>query len=123
MDSPTPHTMHPGSTAFKPLTCMLDNTTMTNIRSYVRSNSCVQANMHIIIATFLLGNYKQVTQLLEELPGAITALQSGKSPEDMYYHRHLQTERQYLLSRKEESPNEEFACEYVQQLIMHQKAK
>ena len=93
MDSPTPCAMHPGSTTFKPLTCMLDNTMMTNIRSYVHSNSCIQANIYIIIATFLLGNYKQVTQLLEELPGVITALQSGKSPEDMHYHQHLQTEQ------------------------------
>ncbi|KAH9972566.1 hypothetical protein BGW80DRAFT_1119934, partial [Lactifluus volemus] len=75
------------------------------------------------LSTFLLGNYKQVNQLLEELPGVIAEFQSGKLPKDTDYHRHLETERQYLLSRRGESPDEEFACEYIQRLIMHQKAK
>ncbi|KAH9952513.1 hypothetical protein BGW80DRAFT_1194853 [Lactifluus volemus] len=75
------------------------------------------------LSTFLLGNYKQLSQLLGDLPGVIASLESGKSHEDTRYHQHLENERVYLLSRRQESPEEEFACEYIELLIMHQKAK
>jgi hypothetical protein len=95
-----------------------------NIRSYVGGNSFVYGSMFTpFVATFLLGNYKQLSQLLEELPSAIASLESSKSHEDMCYHQHLESKWAYLLSHRQESPKEEFACEYIELLIMHQKAK
>jgi hypothetical protein len=96
----------------------------TNTRSYVGGNSFACGSIFTpFVATFLLGNYKQLSQLLGDLPGVIASLESGKSHEDTRYHQHLENERVYLLSRRQESPEEEFACEYIELLIMHQKAK
>jgi len=52
--------------------------------------------MSSFLANFLLNNYKQVQQLLEELPFAIMALQSGKSAHKMDYHCHIEMEQEYL---------------------------
>jgi hypothetical protein len=124
MDSQIPHTMRLDFIAYKPLISFLGNMMMINIRSYVGGNSFVCSSMFTpFVATFLLGNYKQLSQLLEELPSAITSLESGKSHKDTRYHQHLESERAYLLSCRQESPEEEFACEYIELLIMHQKAK
>jgi len=51
------------------------------------------------LAVFILGNYKQIQPILDKLPIAIAALQSGKAREDTDYHQHLETEQQYLAAR------------------------
>ena len=52
------------------------------------------------IGNFLLNNYKQVEAILTEIPTMITALQSGKSPENTAYSEHLNTKCVYLASLK-----------------------
>jgi Kyakuja-Dileera-Zisupton transposase len=74
-------------------------------------------------ATFLLGNYKQISKMIEELPGVIVTFRSGKACKDTDYHQHLESEWQYLLSCREESSKENLACEYIEWLLLHQKAK
>ncbi|KAA1475563.1 hypothetical protein DENSPDRAFT_860864 [Dentipellis sp. KUC8613] len=74
------------------------------------------------ISLFLLNNYKQVQQILDELPDTIKILQSGKSSEDLDYHQHLETERAYLAARKKASPEEEKEVEYLNLLIKHAAA-
>jgi hypothetical protein len=61
--------------------------------------------------------------MIEELPSVIATFKSGKAPQDTDYHQHLESERQYLLSRREESSEENLACEYIERLLLHQKAK
>jgi len=68
---------------------------------------------HTILATFLLSNYKQVQELLEELLLAIAALQSGKSADDMKYHQHLKMEREYLATWKSEPEEDVILCDYI----------
>ncbi|KAI0038235.1 hypothetical protein FA95DRAFT_1567860 [Auriscalpium vulgare] len=75
------------------------------------------------LSTFLLNNYRQIEQILTELPEAIAALQVGKTVEDTQYHKHLEAEREYLESRKKETPSEVFACDYIDILIKHRTAK
>ena len=75
------------------------------------------------LAAFILGNYKQIQQILDELPIAIAALQSGKAREDTDYHQHLETERQYLAARRKESDDDAEACDYVERLIKYQAAR
>ena len=67
----------------------------------------------IFLATFLLNNYKQVQELLEELLLAIAALQSGKSADDMDYHQHLKMEQEYLTTRKSEPEEDIVSCDYI----------
>jgi len=68
---------------------------------------------HTILATFLLSNYKQVQELLEELLLAIAALQSGKLADDMKYHQHLKMEREYLAIQKSEPEDDIVSCDYI----------
>jgi hypothetical protein len=113
-----------GSIASRPSIYSVGNTTMINTKNYVSGNMILNDQFFTSsIAAFLLGNYRQVSQMIEELPSAIAALKSGKAAEDTHYHQHLESERQYLLSRRQESPEEEFVCEYIQRLLVHQKAK
>ncbi|KAI0059962.1 hypothetical protein BV25DRAFT_1918089 [Artomyces pyxidatus] len=65
------------------------------------------------LGTFLLGNYRQIQQILDEMPDAIAELQSGKTPEETDYHAHLKAEREFLAARKKESASDVFASEYV----------
>ena len=71
-------------------------------------------------ATFLLNNYIQVQEILQELPCAISALQSGKTAEHTDYHRHIECERAYLSARKDEPAEDVIACEYI---VLLQKYK
>ncbi|KAI0055191.1 hypothetical protein BV25DRAFT_1930474 [Artomyces pyxidatus] len=75
------------------------------------------------LGTFLLGNYRQIQEILDELPLSIAALQSGKCAEDTDYHAHLQAEREFLLSRKKESKEDVFAAEYVDLLQKYHMAR
>lgn len=72
--------------------------------------------------TFLLNNYKQVGTLLIDMPIAIAAFESGKTPEECDYVTHLNTERAYLASRKKEPVADEVNCKYITLLILFQKA-
>lgn len=73
-------------------------------------------------ATFLLNNYKQVDQLLRDMPVAIAALESGKTPEECNYTAHLNTERAYLASRKKEPETDIIACKYIELLLVYEEA-
>ena len=75
------------------------------------------------LAAFILGNYKQIQQILDKLPIAIAALQSGKAREDTDYHQHLETEQQYLAARWKESDDDAEACDYVERLIKYHEAR
>ncbi|KAA1473373.1 hypothetical protein DENSPDRAFT_765398, partial [Dentipellis sp. KUC8613] len=75
------------------------------------------------ISLFLLNNYKQVQNILDELPDAIKLLQSGKSSQDLDYAKHLEAERLYLAARKKDSPQDARNCEYVSLLIKHRAAE
>jgi len=75
------------------------------------------------LANFLLHNYKQVQQLLEELPFAIMALQSGKPAHEMDYHHHIEMEWEYLAARKSEPEEDAFACEYMSYLLVYEAAQ
>ncbi|KIM86138.1 hypothetical protein PILCRDRAFT_5198 [Piloderma croceum F 1598] len=74
------------------------------------------------LATFLFNNYQQAQGLLNDMPTAIAALQSGKALEDTVYHEHLDAERLYLASRKKEPESDVIACEYVALLIKYEAA-
>jgi Kyakuja-Dileera-Zisupton transposase len=74
-------------------------------------------------ATFLLGNYKQIGNMIKELPSVIATFRSRKTPQDTDYHQHLESKRKYLLLCREESSEENFACKYIERLLLHQKAK
>ena len=76
-----------------------------------------------ILANFLLGNYKQIQQILDELPLAIAALQSGKMHDDTDYYQHLEAEHQYLGVRKKESDKDKVACEYIHCLLKYKEAQ
>ncbi|KAA1467688.1 hypothetical protein DENSPDRAFT_877519 [Dentipellis sp. KUC8613] len=75
------------------------------------------------ISLFLLNNYKQVQQILDELPETVKVLQSGKKPEDLDYHQHLVAEREYLAARKKNSPEEAKEVEYLGLLLKHSAAE
>jgi len=79
--------------------------------------------MSSFLANFLLNNYKQVQQLLEELPLAITALQSGKSANEMDYRHHIKMEQEYLATQKSEPEEDAFACEYMSYLLVYEAAQ
>ena len=67
----------------------------------------------VFLATFLLNNYKQVQELLDELPLAIATLQSSKLADDMDYHQHLKMEQEYLTTRKLEPEEDIISCDYI----------
>ncbi|KAI0058312.1 hypothetical protein BV25DRAFT_1902184 [Artomyces pyxidatus] len=59
------------------------------------------------LGVFLLNNYKQIQDILDESPCAIVALQSGKTADDTMYHQHLESERKYLAAHKTKEPEED----------------
>jgi hypothetical protein len=125
MDSLTPPDMQPGFTGTKRSISMLDSTTAINTKNFVRfPNPLVISKADLLYqAAFLYGNYRQVGQILEEAPSAIAGLQSGQALEDTAYRQHIEAERMYLLSRKKEGPQNEFACDYYEHLISYQESK
>ena len=74
------------------------------------------------LAMFLLNNYKQVNQILDEMPQAIAALESGKTPEECDYAAHLEAERVYLASRKKEPEADVIASKYISLLKVYKDA-
>jgi len=77
---------------------------------------------YLELTTFLLNNYKQVDQMLLDMPIAIAALESGKAPEECDYPAHLNTERAYLASRKKEPEADITACKYIELLMVYDEA-
>ncbi|KAI0038002.1 hypothetical protein FA95DRAFT_1578459 [Auriscalpium vulgare] len=71
---------------------------------------------------FLLNNYRQLEEILRDLPAAIEALQAGKTSEDMEYHKHLEAERMFLEHPRTETEDEAVGCEYVDILMKHRTA-
>lgn len=71
---------------------------------------------------FLYNNYKQISSLLEDLPGAIAALESGKTPEDCAYATHLVAERAYLVMRKKEPAGDAVGANYIGLLVAYEEA-
>ncbi|KIM74378.1 hypothetical protein PILCRDRAFT_828356 [Piloderma croceum F 1598] len=74
------------------------------------------------LTTFLFNNYKQVNGLLTDMPLAIVALESGKTPEECDYAGHLETERAYLASRKKEPEADIIASKYISLLVVYEEA-
>ena len=72
---------------------------------------------------FLYGNYKQIGRILKESPIAIEALQSDQLPQNLHYRQHIESEHAYLISRKKEAPEDDFACHYFEHLLGYHKAK
>ncbi|KAA1471648.1 hypothetical protein DENSPDRAFT_880660 [Dentipellis sp. KUC8613] len=76
------------------------------------------------LSAFILNNYKQVQNILDELPSAIAALQSGKTSEETAYHQHIEAERRFLTERQsKEISYDTFACDYLQHLLEYREAK
>ena len=75
------------------------------------------------LGNFLLNNYKQVMEILTELPIMIATLQSGKSQEHMAYVAHLDAERAYLASLKKEPEAHVFGCQYITLLQEYSQAE
>ena len=65
------------------------------------------------IGNFLLNNYKQVEEILTEMQTMVTALQSGKSPENTTYNEHLNAECVYLIPLRKEPQAHVFGCQYI----------
>lgn len=60
--------------------------------------------------------------MLLDMPVAIAALESGKSPEECDYAAHLNTECAYLASRKKEPEADVIACRYIELLVVYSEA-
>ena len=60
--------------------------------------------------------------MLLDMPVAIAALESGKSPEECDYAVHLNTECAYLASRKKEPEADVIACRYIELLVVYSEA-
>ena len=73
-------------------------------------------------AMFLFNNYKQVDQILDEMPKAIAALESGKTPDECDYAAHLEAERIYLASHKKEPETDVIASKYISLLKVYKDA-
>jgi hypothetical protein len=56
------------------------------------------------------------------MPLAIAALESGKTPEECDYSRHLETEPAYLASCKKEPEADIIACKYISLLEVYQES-
>ena len=80
-------------------------------------------SLMVNIRNFLLNNYEQVEVILTEIPTMITALQSGKSPENTAYSEHLNTECVYLASLKKEPKAHIFGCQYISLLLKYSQAE
>jgi hypothetical protein len=74
-------------------------------------------------ALFLFNNYKQVDQILREMPNAIAAFESETTPDECDYARHLEAERVYLASRKKEPAADVIASKYISLLIVYKDAR
>jgi hypothetical protein len=122
MDAPNSHDMRRDFTAINLLICILHSGTRINTLNLVSLEPHVQTCADKFIATFLFNNYQQAQGLLNDMPTAIAALQSGKALEDTVYHEHLDAERLYLASRKKEPESDVIACEYVALLIKYEAA-
>ena len=72
---------------------------------------------------FILNNYKQVGQILDEMPKAIVALESGKTPAECDYAGHLKAERIYLASHKKEPEANMIASKYIYLLAVYKDVK
>jgi hypothetical protein len=103
------------STGIKQLICLPNNGIMTSIKNSVHSLPTILHLSSLIqwSALFLLNNYKQVEEILWDLPSAIAALQSGKSKGQTDYHQHIAFVREYLAACKSESAEDVLACEYI----------
>jgi hypothetical protein len=76
-------------------------------------------DMHFL---FLLNNYKQVGQILTEMPTAIAAFKSGKTLDECDYAEHLKAEHVYLASHKKALKADVIASRYISLLIVYTTA-
>lgn len=82
--------------------------------------TCVQARtqpLTLFLATFLLNNYKQARQIIDESPKALasTMKELGISGEGVF-ETWLQEEKTYLQGLKKEPEGETLQMEYYQKL-------
>ncbi|TFY75079.1 hypothetical protein EWM64_g8933 [Hericium alpestre] len=77
-------------------------------------------NKYEELSAFLLNNYKQVGEILEDLPPAIAVLQKGKTAADTDCHKHLEAERKYLATQKKAVPKETWQQDYIELLTKYQ---
>lgn len=88
----------------------------TLILAIISTNVCASA-------MFLFNNYKQVDQILDEMPKAIAALESEKTPNECDYAAHLKAERVYLASRKKEPEADVMVSKYITLLKVYKDAR
>ncbi|KAF8530645.1 hypothetical protein JB92DRAFT_2804438 [Gautieria morchelliformis] len=75
------------------------------------------------LGKFLLNNYRQALQVLEEMPVRIKALMSGRQVSEACFATWLQDERDYLESKKTEPDTDVLGVEYVELLNKYNDAR
>jgi hypothetical protein len=76
-----------------------------------------------VVGHFILNNYKQALQVLEEMPIRIQALTLGRETTKAQYMSWLEEERKYLLSKQSEPPKDVLGIEYVELLNKYHDAR
>jgi Kyakuja-Dileera-Zisupton transposase len=74
-------------------------------------------------AMFLFNNCKQVDQILDEMPKAIAALESGKTPDECAYAAHLDAKQIYLASHKKEPEADVITSKYISILKVYKDVR
>ncbi|GJJ14562.1 hypothetical protein Clacol_008827 [Clathrus columnatus] len=77
---------------------------------------------YLALGVFLMNNYKQALQLIDQLPIQISALTSGQKPPDVPYTRWLEVEYNYLLNKQMELEEYGLETDYVTLLQKHDEA-
>jgi hypothetical protein len=72
---------------------------------------------------FILNNYQQALQILEEMPVRIQTLTSGRRVPEAQFMTWLDEERKYLLSKQSEPREDILGIEYVELLNRYHDAR
>ena len=81
------------------------------------------ANCDISIGEFLLNNYKQALDVLQEMPIRIATLLSGRPISDAQFAGWLEAKHQYLKSKQAEPQADILGVEYVELLTKYNDAQ
>ena len=72
---------------------------------------------------FLMANYKQALESIQEMPLRIETLTSGRQISDAQFASWLEAERTYLISRQTEPETDVLGIEYVEMLNKYYEAR
>ena len=95
---------------------------------YENLGSALVLTIHIILTSmysgqFLLNNYKQALEILQEMPLRIQTLTSGREISDTQFTDWLIKEREYLESKQSEPEADILGVEYVELLQKYAQAR